>query len=105
VATARSPSPSAQSPTFAEDVAPLLTRWCIGCHSGAEPEAHLRLDSWASLLVGGKSGPPVIIFDPAGSLIIAKVERRERAPMPPRKRLPRAAVITLRAWIAAGAPP
>jgi hypothetical protein len=47
----------------------------------------------------------VIIFDPDASLIMAKVERRESAPMPPRKRLPRAAVATLRAWIAAGAPP
>lgn len=104
------PSPLASAalprpPTFAEDVAPLLARWCVGCHGGAEPEARLRLDSWASLLAGGKSGPPVIIFDPAASLIMAKVERRERAPMPPRKRLPRAAVVTLRAWIAAGAPP
>jgi len=86
-------------------VAPLLARWCVGCHGGAEPEARLRLDSWVSLLVGGKSGPPVIVFDPAASLMMAKVERRERAPMPPRKRLPRAAVATLRAWIAAGAQP
>lgn len=97
--------PGPRPPTFAEDVAPLLARWCTGCHGGDEPEAHLRLDRWASVLAGGKSGPPVIIFDPAASLIIAKVERRERTPMPPRKRLPRAAVITLRAWIAAGAPP
>ena len=97
--------PSPRPPTFAEDVAPLLARWCTGCHGGDEPEGRLRLDRWASVLAGGKSGPPVIIFDPAASLIIAKVERRERTPMPPRKRLPRAAVMTLRAWIAAGAPP
>jgi hypothetical protein len=97
--------PGPRPPTFAEDVAPLLARWCTGCHGGDEPEGRLRLDRWASVLAGGKSGPPVIIFDPAASLIIAKVERRERTPMPPRKRLPRAAVMTLRAWIAAGAPP
>ncbi len=92
-------------PSYSTDVAPLLTRWCADCHAGPDAEANLRLDRYEFLLVGGDSGPPVVIGDPAASLIVAKVERRDRPAMPPRKRLPRAAVSTLRAWIAAGAPP
>ena len=87
------------------DVAPLLARWCSDCHAGPDAEANLRLDRYEFLLVGGDSGPPVVIGNPAASLLVAKVERRDRPAMPPRKRLPRAAVTTLRAWIAAGAPP
>jgi Planctomycete cytochrome C len=92
-------------PTFAADVAPVLARWCVSCHGGPEPEANLRLESYETLLAGGDSGPPIIAGDPGASLLVAKVERRDRPAMPPRKRLPRAAVATLRAWIAAGALP
>ena len=92
-------------PSYSSDVAPLLARWCSDCHAGPDAEANLRLDRYEFLLVGGDSGPPVVIGDPAASLLVAKVERRDRPAMPPRKRLPRAAVTTLRAWIAAGAPP
>jgi hypothetical protein len=77
----------------------------VSCHGDVDPDANLRLESYTSLLAGGDSGPSLVAGDPAASLIVAKVERRDRPPMPPRKRLPRAAVATLRAWIAAGAPP
>jgi hypothetical protein len=97
--------PLQAGPGFATEVAPLLERWCVGCHGPKDPEANLRLDGYESLLAGGDSGPVVVAGDPAASLLIAKVERRDRPAMPPRKRLPRAAVVTLRAWIAAGAPP
>jgi hypothetical protein len=99
------PAPLQAGPSFAAEVAPLLGRWCVGCHGAKEPEANLRLDGYESLLAGGDSGPVVVAGDPSGSLLIAKVERRDRPAMPPRKRLPRAVVATLRAWIAAGAPP
>ncbi len=104
-ASAAPASRGRRPPTFSGDVAPLLARWCSDCHAGPDAEGNLRLDRYEFILVGGDSGPPVVIGDPAASLIVAKVERRDRPPMPPRKRLPRAAVTTLRAWIAAGAPP
>ena len=47
----------------------------------------------------------VIPHDPDGSLLVTKIERRHRPAMPPRRKLPAAAVRLIRAWIAAGAPP
>jgi len=91
--------------SFGRDIAPVLERWCVRCHGGREQGGGLRLDSYEALMRGGDSGPPVIPGDPAGSLLVAKVERRSRPAMPPRGRLPKALVARLRAWIQAGAPP
>ena len=94
-----------EPPSFARDIAPTFQRWCVSCHGAREQQASLRLDSYEGVLAGGDSGPPVIAGDPAASLLVAKIERRDRPAMPPRKRLPRAAVTAIRAWIAAGAEP
>jgi hypothetical protein len=53
---------------------------------------------------GGDTGPVVIPGDPRSSLLVAKIERRHRPAMPPRRKMPTAAVRLIRAWIAAGAP-
>jgi hypothetical protein len=47
----------------------------------------------------------VIAGDPGGSLLVGKIERRDRPAMPPRRTLPRPGVAVIRAWIAAGAAP
>ncbi len=97
------PTPD-QPKSYARDVAPVLDHWCISCHAGAEPHGGLRLDSFVGVMRGGDTGPVVIAGDPNGSLLLAKVERRHRPAMPPRRKLPAAAVALIRAWIAAGAP-
>ncbi len=92
-------------PSFAADVAPILGRFCLPCHGAREPKAGLQVDRYLTLMRGGDHGPPVVLGRPDQSLLVAKIERRDRPAMPPRRRLPAAAVATLRAWIAAGAPP
>ena len=92
-------------PSFGRDAAPVLERWCVRCHGPREQGGGLRLDSYAALMRGGDSGPPVIAGDAAGSLLVAKIERRNRPPMPPRRALPRPLVARLRTWIQAGAQP
>ena len=94
-----------EPPSFARSVAPIFQRWCVSCHGAREQQASLRLDRYEAVFAGGDSGPPVIAGDPATSLLVAKIERRDRPAMPPRKRLPKAAVTAIRAWIAAGAAP
>jgi hypothetical protein len=96
---------AASTTSFARDVMPVLDRYCVHCHSGARPHGGLRLDRYEALLRGGDSGPAVIAGNPRASLLVAKIERRNRPPMPPKRALPRAAVAKLRAWIAAGAAP
>lgn len=97
------PAPLALS--FARDVAPILDRWCVSCHGAKEAQADLRLDSYAGALRGGEDGPVIIPGDLKNSQLVGQIERRLRPPMPPKKRLPRDPVATIRAWIAGGARP
>jgi hypothetical protein len=97
--------PPARPLSFARDVAKILDRWCVGCHGGRDPDASLSLDSLAGVLRGGDAGPVVVPGDADDSLLVAKVEHRDRPSMPPRRRLPAPAIALIRAWIAAGAPP
>ena len=97
--------PPARPVGFARDVAPILDRWCISCHSGSDADASLRLDSLGGVMRGGDAGPVVVPGDADGSLLVAKIEHRDRPSMPPRRRLPAPAVARIRAWIAAGATP
>lgn len=97
--------PPAPPPSFARDVAPLLDRWCVSCHGEKEDQGGLRLDSYEATLKGGDDGPVLVPGQPENSQLLAQVERRARPPMPPRKRLPRDPIATIRAWIASGAGP
>ena len=107
-APARAAAEPAAAPhpvSYREDVAPIFDRWCISCHGAHEVQGGLRLDSFQDVLRGGDAGPAVIAGDPAGSLLVAKIERRHHPSMPPRRRLPAAAITRIRAWIAAGTSP
>ena len=41
---------------YTENVAPILSSNCIGCHSGSTPAAELPLDSYTSVYAAIKSG-------------------------------------------------
>ena len=92
-------------PGFAGRVAEILKRRCVRCHGPNESHADLRLDSFPATRRGGERGPVVIPGDPRGSLLVRKIEHRDRPFMPPRERLPTSERAVLRAWIAAGANP
>jgi mono/diheme cytochrome c family protein len=100
---AQAPSPPAP-PSFAHDVAPIFDKWCISCHGEKEAQGGLRLDSYEAVLKGGDDGPVLVPGD-AESQLLGQIERRARPPMPPKKRLPRDPVATVRAWIVSGAGP
>ncbi len=99
------PASPAVLPSFAEDVAPILDRWCVSCHGEKEAQAGLRLDGYEAAMKGGEDGPVIVPGDPAASQLLAQIERRTRPPMPPKKRLPRDPVAVIRSWIATGAAP
>ena len=100
---AQPPSPPAP-PSFAHDVAPIFDKWCISCHGEKEAQGGLRLDSYEAVLKGGDDGPVLVPGD-AESQLLGQIERRTRPAMPPKKRLPRDPVATVRAWIVSGAGP
>jgi hypothetical protein len=80
---------------FDRDVAPLLARRCLDCHSGSEPKGGLDLSRRKAALAA------VVRGKPDDSLLWQRVRDAE---MPPKKPLPEAERAVLRAWIAAGAP-
>jgi hypothetical protein len=100
LAAAPSSAASPKELNFDADVAPLLVRHCVDCHSGPKPKAGLDLTRRKGILGPRKRGPAVITGKPDDSPLWQRVRDDE---MPPKKRLPEADKALLRAWIASGA--
>ncbi len=83
-------------------VTDILTNNCLDCHDETA-KGNLRLDSYASILKGGESGPAIIPGDPDKSLLIQAIRRSGDLKMPPKRPLDPAAVADLVAWVKAGA--
>lgn len=90
---------------FEQQIQPILRAHCIKCHGPDKQQADLRLDSVASMLTGGNTGPALTPGKGAASLLIDAVTTAENAsPMPPEgPRLAAADVALLRQWIDQGA--
>lgn len=89
--------------SYRRDVWPILKRHCWGCHSTAEPEGGLVLDTVAQMRKGGDTGPLFEPGQPDKSLLIKMIVGDR--PRMPRKQPPLslAKVQVLRQWILAGA--
>ena len=90
---------------FDRDVAPILIRRCLDCHSAGEASGKLIMVSKSQMLTGGESGKAYVASQPDASLLVQRITDGE---MPPPKqgksqKLPAKEIETLRAWIAAGA--
>lgn len=92
---------------YLRDVKPLLQTRCYACHGALKQQSGLRLDTAASILQGGESGPGVKAGDPATSLLVQRVSAVDLAQrMPPEHEgepLNAAQVDILRRWIRDGA--
>ena len=62
----------AQAPQFQRDIAPIFEKSCATCHVSAAM-GKLRLDSEASVLRGGASGPAVVPGHSADSLLMKRL--------------------------------
>ncbi|SIO60479.1 Concanavalin A-like lectin/glucanases superfamily protein [Singulisphaera sp. GP187] len=85
---------------FDREVAPILARRCLDCHSGLDPKGGLDLSSRASAHRGGTSGEAFVPGKPDESLLWEQVAD---GTMPPKVKLSAAEKSTLRRWIAGGA--
>jgi len=58
--------------TYTADVAPILTRDCVSCHSGSRADAGLNFTSYAGVLravtPGSDQSPLVRVIQPAGPM-------------------------------------
>ncbi|HEY1380503.1 MAG TPA: c-type cytochrome domain-containing protein, partial [Gemmataceae bacterium] len=90
---------------FEAKVRPVLAENCFTCHGPDKQKAGLRLDSGAAVRKGGESGPAVVPGDPDKSLLLKAVRQTDAdLKMPPKGKLPDAAVADLAAWVKMGAP-
>jgi mono/diheme cytochrome c family protein len=90
---------------YVRDVRPILAENCYKCHGADEQKSGLRLDSVASAIEGGYSGPAVERGKSADSLLVQAVSGAEGVkPMPPEgPRLSAAQIALVTRWIDAGA--
>ena len=96
---------AAATPQFAEDVAPILNKYCVGCHSADDAEADLVLDSFDGLIRGGENGSTINRSMLADSLLVARVTGAEEPIMPPEDE-PQPSpeeIAILVSWVRAGA--
>jgi hypothetical protein len=94
---------SAQTP-FARDVAPILAKNCLSCHSTSQQLSQLDLSSRASALKGGqKSGPAIVPGDAAKSPLYRRLTGQDQPVMPLGSKLGEAEIQIIRSWIESGA--
>ena len=92
---------------FERKIRPILAEHCYACHS-AEAEQKgtlkggLRLDTRATIRLGGSSGPAVVPSNVGESLILSAL-RHDSFEMPPSGKLPDSVVADFARWIAKGA--
>ena len=98
--------PAAEDPDFERDVAPILVDHCLACHYPGKKSGGLDFTSLTSALAGGEQGPALVPGEAAASLLAERISAREMPPPDAKDVRPLSAeqVVTLKSWIAAGAP-
>ncbi|MFT4586835.1 MAG: formylglycine-generating enzyme required for sulfatase activity/mono [Candidatus Binatia bacterium] len=98
---------SARDIDFKKHVKPVLEAACVGCHNADKDKGDLRLDTKATFLKGGESGPAVIPGKPDESLLykLASMSADEDDVMPPKAvdHLSKRQLDVLKEWIEQGA--
>ncbi|HEX4069924.1 MAG TPA: c-type cytochrome domain-containing protein [Planctomycetaceae bacterium] len=90
--------------SFVKDIAPFMVERCLRCHSGNDPKGGLSLESFESLLAGGKTGAEIVPGNLDKSRLWALVGNQKPFKMPPGDAyIKRAHWNHLRTWILEGA--
>jgi uncharacterized protein DUF1553/uncharacterized protein DUF1549/cytochrome c/3-keto-disaccharide hydrolase len=98
------PQPTAEQLEFFEKkVRPILVDNCHKCHGEKKQQGNLRLDSRATILTGGDTGPAMVPGKPEESLLVEAINYKSLE-MPPDARLKPEQVATLTEWVKMGAP-
>ncbi len=96
---------AAQIDFFEKSIRPLLVQHCYECHSAAETNGGLLLDSRDGWQKGGDSGAVIVAGDPDKSLLIEAIRYQNRdMQMPPQNPLSRQQIQKFEKWVAMGAP-
>lgn len=92
-------------PDFARDVAPILAKYCSGCHNGTDKEGELSFESFAELQKGGDHGAVIVPGRADASLMIRAITGDVEPSMPPEDnpKPTEAEIDVLRKWVEGGA--
>jgi len=92
-----------KTPTYVDDVLPILKQHCNNCHGNDKQSAGLNLASMATLKEGGSSGEVVKAGDPDKSRLFTLTSHKEKPEMPPKAaKIPDGQIEILRLWIEQG---
>ncbi|HTP34321.1 MAG TPA: c-type cytochrome domain-containing protein [Candidatus Acidoferrales bacterium] len=93
-------------PNYDDDVRPLFTRRCFGCHNASEMRSGLSLESYAGVMKGGSSGDVATAGRAASSMLFKVVNRDDGVPQMPlgQPKLPENEIALIRDWIQLGLP-
>ena len=92
--------PGSNTVDFEKQIARLIARRCLECHSGDEPQGKLDLTRRATATKGGETGKAFVPGDLKNSLLWQRVNDGE---MPPKTPLSADEQSLLKRWIASGA--
>ncbi len=92
-------------PDYTAQIAPIFRKYCTGCHNAGEAEGGLVLESYETLLKGGKRGAAIVAKGADRSRLVAMLTGKAEPAMPPEGSEPPKAeeIALLKAWIDAGA--
>lgn len=93
--------------SFKREIAPLLVRRCLGCHSNQKSEGRYDLHTFAELLKAGDSEEsPIVSGKPDESYLLQKLIDTDASSRMPQEDDPLSAsqIDTIRQWIMEGAP-
>lgn len=90
--------------SFEAEIAPILKTNCIRCHGETQSSANLRLDTFANIARGGRSGPIARPRQPQQSLIMARLLTDMEMQRMPRgaAKLPDPDIAAIARWIEQG---
>ena len=100
------PPPAKHAVNFSREIKPIFEASCIKCHGRGRAKGDFQIDSRATLLKGGESGPALVAGKSAQSLLVELVAGFDPSNAMPKKgtKLTRDQIAVLRAWIDQGAP-
>jgi WD40 repeat protein len=95
---------AASVPSFNSDVAPILQKNCMACHTSSTKMGDLVMENYDSLMKGGIHGPVIIPHNAHASRLAMMIEGKTEPRMPfGADPLPAADIAAIEAWIDAGA--
>lgn len=94
--------------SFKNDVFPLIKKYCMPCHAEEQMNpSELYMDSYETIMDGGKHGTPIVPGKADSSLIIQKLSEKppfgDRMPLKAKEPLPDEVVKIFTEWINQGA--